>query len=707
MTQVSMLGQLLDGRYQICDRLAQGGFSETYIAKDTKRPGHPRCVVKHLNPYIQNSWNDLETAQRLFKQEAEILEKLGYHDQIPQLLAHCEVDGGFYLVQEWIDGQSLDELLQPQQRWTEAQVVHLLQEILGILDFVHRQGIIHRDIKPGNIICRRSDRHFVLIDFGTVKPFDPKSDDAPFLTRQTIAVSSEGYTPIEQLRGKPCPASDLYALGMIAIQALTGLHPKEFEESLYLQEITWSQHTEASPGLIAGLTTMTRYHWKDRYSSAQEVLQDLQNWFNGSDVVRTSTSPISTTPIQSTIYTPTLIKPSASIEQPSLINQELFTIPDKPQFFTQDSQPETVAKNTPDVEAQVAQPKVNLHQTLRIIQRSFTPRVVSFLLGLGLISGGMGLFLWLIAGWGNDGTRSQPSLSAPPPIESLISTLPGEVPIYLLAFSPNGTALVSSGTNNAVVSWDLQMKQPIQLFSDHFDTVTAVAISPDGQFLATGGRDARVSLWDLRSGKLLHCLKEQQWDILSIAFSADSQMLVVSSADHKLNLWNIQTGKLLHTFSEFATAFPSIAVSSSNLLIAGSEDNTIKVWDLHTRQLLHTLKGHRDEVLSVAISPNGAVLASGSADHTIKLWNIYTGELLHTLSGHFDTVRSVAISSDGRTVVSGSSDHTVKVWDLYTGTLLKTLYGHASDVYSVAINPDQRIIASGGLDRTIQLWQMP
>ena len=131
-----MTGELLGGRYQVLKVLAVGGFGQTHIAKDLHRPGIPLCVVKHLQPARANS-RFLQNARRLFQIEAEILEKLGNHDQIPRLLAYLEENQEFYLVQEFIPGHTLSAELQPGKRWSESQTYQLLQEVLGILVFVH------------------------------------------------------------------------------------------------------------------------------------------------------------------------------------------------------------------------------------------------------------------------------------------------------------------------------------------------------------------------------------------------------------------------------------------------------------------------------------------------------------------------------------------------------------------------------------------
>jgi serine/threonine protein kinase, bacterial len=275
-----MIGKLLDYRYKVIRVLATGGFGETYIAEDTKRPGNPVCVVKHLKP-ASNDLKLFDTAKRLFQSEAETLEKLGSHDQIPRLLAYFVEHQEFYLVQEFIEGHTLSEELVPGEKWDESQVTLLLYEILSILEFVHQEGVIHRDIKPDNIIRRRSDHKLVLVDFGAVKQlrggvgYPARGTIIGGQVSATVAIGTPGYMPTEQGQGKPRPNSDLYALGIIATQALTGIAPMDLQEDLNSGEILWQHLTSVSPEFAVILNKMIRYHFKERYQNASQALQVL------------------------------------------------------------------------------------------------------------------------------------------------------------------------------------------------------------------------------------------------------------------------------------------------------------------------------------------------------------------------------------------------------------------------------------------------
>ncbi|MEH2248687.1 CHASE2 domain-containing protein [Nostoc sp.] len=265
---------LLSGRYKISQTLGIGGFGRTYLAEDTQRPGNPTCVVKKLMPARQDT-RFLQVARRLFNSEAEILESLGKHDQIPELLAYFEDDQEFYLIQQYIEGHTLSEELPPVQHvQNESFVMEIFKQVLEVLEFVHQHRVIHRDLKPTNIIRCAEDNRLVLIDFGAVKLMQPPSNEQTELA--TVAIGTRGYAPPEQFAGHPRLCSDIYALGMIGIQAITGIPPQELHPDPETGNVMWRQTVQVSEELAAILDKMVCYHFSDRYQSAAAVLQDLK-----------------------------------------------------------------------------------------------------------------------------------------------------------------------------------------------------------------------------------------------------------------------------------------------------------------------------------------------------------------------------------------------------------------------------------------------
>ncbi|BAY19779.1 serine/threonine kinase [Anabaenopsis circularis NIES-21] len=270
-----MLGNTLVGRYQIISHLGGGGFGETFVACDTQLPGSPQCVVKQLKPQVSNAAT-LEIARRLFDTEAQVLYKLGTHDRIPQLLAYFEENAEFYLVQEFIPGHDLSKELILGKTFSQDQVILLLQEILEILEFVHQQNVIHRDVNPRNLLRRDDDNKLILIDFGAVKQITTQVVTPEGQTKATVAIGTPGYLPSEQAQGTPKFSSDIYAVGMIAIQALTGIPAEELEKDAETNEIIWENKVQASPELARFLNKMICYDFRQRYTSARVALEALK-----------------------------------------------------------------------------------------------------------------------------------------------------------------------------------------------------------------------------------------------------------------------------------------------------------------------------------------------------------------------------------------------------------------------------------------------
>ncbi len=257
---------LLAGRYKIQAEIGKGGYGTTYLASDLHKPAHPSCVVKqlrHSDPVLLD----------LFQREAVVLEKLGKHDQIPDLMAYFSEENKFYLVQEYIEGNNLRQEIYQDKKHTENYVYELLKDILLVLEFVHRQRVIHRDLKPENLIRRKHDGKICLIDFGVVKQISTSEVDSTGQVRTTLLVGTEGYVPGEQLLGKPTLASDLYALGTIAIEALTGVAPRKLKTKPKTRELIWRDHSNIQADLADFIDCLVQPHLNQRLASAPVALE--------------------------------------------------------------------------------------------------------------------------------------------------------------------------------------------------------------------------------------------------------------------------------------------------------------------------------------------------------------------------------------------------------------------------------------------------
>ena len=356
-----MDNNLLSNRYRLLRPLGKGGFGETFLAEDTHMPSGRSCVIKLLKPATQDP-QVYELVKARFQREAAILEELGEgNNQIPQLYAYFAEGEQFYLVQQWIQGVTLGEKVQPNQGLGEEEVREILVSILPVLNYVHSKRIVHRDIKPENIILRSSDHKPVLIDFGAVKEAMGTVVNSQGNTTSSIVIGTPGFMPSEQAAGRPLYSSDLYSLGLVAIYLLSGQRPQILEMDSVTGEVLWQKYvTHVSPGFAAVLDKAIRYHPRERFPTAMEMLDALENG-------ETSFPP-------TIAYSPPTAQ-SSPPTQPISISQPLSS----PTVAVAPGAPETSLAQSPQVSVQSTppEPKQNLFLSLF---------VAFFVLG-GLIGG--------------------------------------------------------------------------------------------------------------------------------------------------------------------------------------------------------------------------------------------------------------------------------------------------------------------------------
>lgn len=648
----TLLIPLLRGHYRIIKVLSdEGGFSRTYLSEDIDKLNE-LCVVKQFAPKVQET-SAMKKAVELFKKEAQRLQHLGEHDQIPALLAYFEQNNYLFLVQQLINGDNLLQELRQGVVYNESKIVEFLSDLLPVLKYIHERGVIHRDIKPQNIIRRYSDGKLVLIDFGAAKQLT-----ATMQTQLGTTIGSLGYTPIEQMQlGKAYPASDLFSLGATCFHLLTGISPsKLWIKQGYSWIDSWPQHWQtsgsnkkASERLVKILNKLLETDTQKRYQSADEVINDLID-------------------LRSLLATSkTKIPKSAILPTPG---------------------PTSTFLTAPTTQKQVT----------KLFNGKFKQQL---LINTAIVFLGLGGVWYLY---------NLPQL-VPQPVDSTQPyTLKGHSSdVNSVAFSPDGQFLATGSDDKTIKIWNLKTRQKIHTLNRHSGWIWAVAIAPDGKTLASAGADKTIKLWNVATGELIRNFQGHSQGVASIAFSPDGKTLVSGSLDKTIKLWNLETAQEIRTLQGHANAVANVAFSpDGKTLASGSWDKTIKLWNLATNQEIRTLKGHSDIVISVAFSPDGTRLASGSKDKTIRLWNLATGETIHTLKGHTDKVNSVAyLSKNNGVIASGSNDNTIKLWNPTTGEIIRTLKRDAGYIYSIAISPDGQTLASGGsAENIIKLWPM-
>lgn len=269
-----MIHQLIQERYYILKLLGTGGFGETYLAKDLGRASNPLCILKHLKP-ASNTTAFLKKLRQLFLRQAEILGRLGHHDQMPELVSYFEQDGGFFIVHDYAEGHTLDQEFQPDQRWSESQATELLKNVLEILSFAHSQGVVHGDVKPENLVRRYRDNRIVLVDFGTVKQEQTQFTTPDGDVHVSIAVSTPGYAAATDGTVIPDYGRDVQAVGYLGIQALTGVTIEALPREPETGEVIWSSLALANFELEAFVSKLAHPRPEERFNNAGEALRAL------------------------------------------------------------------------------------------------------------------------------------------------------------------------------------------------------------------------------------------------------------------------------------------------------------------------------------------------------------------------------------------------------------------------------------------------
>ncbi|MGK7883891.1 MAG: protein kinase [Crocosphaera sp.] len=275
------IGQTIKNKeniYEIIEELGSGGYGNTYLVHDHNF--NRKAVIKYIETHTTET-NVITQSKEIFEKEVTNLKQLGQHDKIPELYDSFILENKFFIVQELIEGHDLIEEIKPDHHWTENKLIIFLVEVLEILDFVHKQGRTHQDIKPSNLMRRKSDQKIILIDFGAVKQISVLFEYNQGVIQAMFPIGTVGYMAPEQKNGSLRLCSDLYSLGIVAIQAITGLDAEAISNLINTSSLnSLLKGYQISEDLIKILTKMVAFHFNDRYQYASEVLVDLKQLEN-------------------------------------------------------------------------------------------------------------------------------------------------------------------------------------------------------------------------------------------------------------------------------------------------------------------------------------------------------------------------------------------------------------------------------------------
>ena len=709
-------GQTIDGPYEVKEILGHGGMGIVY------RVHHVNWNIDLAVKCVLEDKKADRDIVRAFLYEADRWIHLGLHPNLVAAYYVRKYDHHHYIFLEYVSGISLQKLLDEGRPLTFRQKLNIAIQICRGLAHCHRKGMIHRDLKPGNILVAGS---------GQTERFDAKLTDFGLVRQQAIRLAraqlqsvAEGPLPgwgtlphmapelfhdTEAVSG----ASDVYALGITLHELFAGRHPLGQHERQVWPEVhrqrqpEWLELPEAVG--LASLLARCLGKLPDDRPTLYELTESL--------LVANRGEPFPVEPKETELLAGSLNNHAVSLVDLGKPD-EAVEVWQEAEYVEADH-PETTYNRGMLLWREGKTTDQDLLAKLRGAQanRPADWRIAYF---SGLVHLERGDAEAAVEVLSDAAGRSEGSQEVRAALEKAerrldrwgrcLKTFEGhEGAIKAVAMTPEGRLGVSASDDGTLRLWDLSAGHWLKILPEHLNQVLSVAITPDGRYALTGGLDRRIRLWDLPASRCLDPLGTQRREVKSVAITPDAQFALSGSSDKTVCLWEIATQRFLREFEGHTDDILSVSFAfpeNARLAVSASVDREVRLWDLSTGRCLKILSGHQGGVSSVAVTSDGRFVLTGSWDKTLRLWELATGRCLRVFEGHEYAVHHVAITPDGRLGLSGGDDKTIRLWDLSTGRCLRTLDQEPGHVLSVALAADGLSALSGGWDRKLRLWDL-
>ncbi len=724
------------GDYRIVREMGRGGMGVVYEAVQESLGRRVALKVLPFHAVID------PTHLERFRREAKAAARL-HHTNIVPVFGVGEHNGIHYYVMQFIQGRGLDEVLievgklcttpkvldtSPSETTPELSTLsetgqryfqsaaRLGIQVAEALAYAHRQGIVHRDIKPGNLILDAQGTVWVA-DFGLAR-----SEGLSNLTQDGDILGTFRYMAPERFDRRSDPRGDVYSLGLTLYEILT-LRPAfaETDRNLLIKQLTQTepprprQLDRTIPHDLETIVLKAIEKEPDhRYQSAEELAEDLRRFLADLPIrarrigVRERAwrwcrrNPLLALSTAAAVALLVVLAVGGTLTSVLLRNER-----DAASFHAGEADKNFLAAKDQERLAHIS--AADARRQERLAQHNLYAAHIH-VIEQSLERGDMRQALALL-----EGQRPRPGQEDLRGFEWYYLwrlchlghrlTLRGHAgPVVSVAYSPAGALLASGGDDGAIILWDMPSGRVRCTGRGHSGPVRSLAFSPDGQILASGSDDQTIKFWQSDTGSEKVTLRGHEGSVLSVAFSPDGALLASGGNDLNIRLWDAVTGRERpgprDNWSTRAVAFSP----DGRTLVSGDSLGSVKVWDVATRRRRAAPRVHRFGIFSLAFAPDGKTLASASEDRSVVLWDTTTWQMQRAFEDHISSVTSVAFSPDGKLLFCGTSAGPIKVWDLVTGQA--RVYGNKGRT-QLAISPDGTHWVSASQDRTIKLWDMP